>query len=55
MTRARPAVDRPVSQAFLGGVMYTLGPGATLNVGYKLTTLTGGTAHSVFFQGHFGW
>lgn len=49
------AIDRPASHAITGAVMYTLGPGATLNAGYKTTSLAGGRANSIFFQGNFGW
>lgn len=48
-------IDRDASHAVMGAVMYTLGPGVTLNGGYKTTSLTGARAHSLFFQGNFGW
>jgi len=48
-------IDESASHAILGAVMYEVGPRATVNGGYKTTSLTGGRAHSVFFQGSFGW
>jgi hypothetical protein len=48
-------IEREASHTFLGAVMYELGPGVTLNGGYKRTALTGALAHSLFFQGSFGW
>jgi hypothetical protein len=48
-------IDRPASHAVLGAVMYELGPRATINGGYRTTSLVGGRAHSIFFQGNFGW
>ncbi len=48
-------IDESASHAMLGAVMYELGPRATVNGGYKTTSLTGGRAHSLFFQGNFGW
>jgi hypothetical protein len=48
-------IDRAASHAILGSVMYELGPRATVNGGYKTTSLTGGRAHSIFFQGNFAW
>jgi len=49
------AIDRPAAHLFMGGVMYALGPGASLNTGYKWTGFSGATAHSIYFQGNFGW
>lgn len=48
-------IDESASHAFMGSVMYEVGPHATVNGGYKTTSLTGGRAHSLFFQGNFGW
>lgn len=48
-------IDESASHAVLGAVMYEIGPRATVNGGYKTTSLTGGRAHSLFFQGNFGW
>jgi len=48
-------IEESASHAILGAVMYELGPRATVNGGYKTTSLTGGRAHSLFFQGNFGW
>jgi hypothetical protein len=48
-------IDESASNAILGAVMYEVGPRATINGGYKTTSLTGARAHSLFFQGNFGW
>jgi hypothetical protein len=48
-------VDRPASHAIVGAVMHALGPGATISGGYKTTLLRDARAHSIFFQGSFGW
>jgi len=48
-------IDESASHAFMGSVMYEVGPHATVNGGYKTTSLTGGRAHSLFVQGNFGW
>jgi hypothetical protein len=48
-------IDESASNAILGAVMYEVGPRATINAGYKTTSLIGGRAHSLFFQGNFGW
>ena len=49
------SVDRSAAHLFMGGILYALGPGASLNTGYKVTGFSGAIAHSVYFQGNFGW
>jgi hypothetical protein len=48
-------VDRSPAHMFVGGVVYTLAPGASLNAGYKVTDFSNATAHGIYFQGNFGW
>jgi hypothetical protein len=55
-TRAlESAVDRPATHLLLGGVVYSLGPSASLNAGFKATWFSGALARAIFFQGNFGW
>ena len=49
------SVDRSAAHLVMGGVVYALGPAASLNAGYKVTSLAGGLAQSLFFQGSYGW
>jgi len=49
------ATDRPATHLVLGGVMFALAPGASLDAGYKVTSFGDTLAQSVFFQGNFGW
>jgi len=39
----------------LGGVMYALAPGASIDAGYKVTSFGDVLGQSLFFQGNFGW
>lgn len=49
------ADDRPGSRLFMAGLTYALAPGAVLSGGYKITASPGFRAHSMFFQGNYGW
>jgi hypothetical protein len=49
------ADDRPGSRLFMTGLTYALAPGAVLSGGYKITASPGFRAHSMFFQGNYGW
>lgn len=49
------SVDRPAAHLVLGGVMFAVAPGASVDAGYKVTSFAGALAQSVFFQGNFGW
>jgi len=49
------STDRPAMHTALGGVMYVLAPGASLDVGYKVTSFGETLGQSVYFQGRFGW
>lgn len=49
------ADDRPGSRLFMAGLTYALAPGAVLAGGYKITASPGFRAHSMFFQGKYGW
>jgi hypothetical protein len=49
------SIDRPAMHLVLGGVMFALAPGASVDVGYKMTSFADMFAQSVFFQGNFGW
>ena len=49
------STDRPAIHLALGGVMFALAPGASVDVGYKITSFADTLAQSVFFQGNFGW
>jgi hypothetical protein len=49
------ATDRSGSRFVLAGLAYALAPGSTLTGGYRISTGSGMRAHSVFFQGNFGW
>jgi hypothetical protein len=51
----KSAVDRSPAHMFVGGIVYTLAPGASLNAGYKVTDFSSSTAHGIYFQGNFGW
>jgi hypothetical protein len=49
------STDRPATHLVLGGVMFALAPGASLDAGYKVTSFGDTLAQSLFFQGNFGW
>jgi hypothetical protein len=51
----KSAVDRSAAHMFVGGIVYTLAPGASLNAGYKITDFAAAMAHGIYFQGNFGW
>jgi hypothetical protein len=51
----KSAVDRSAAHMIVGGIVYTLAPGASLNAGYKVTDFSSSTAHGIYFQGNFGW
>lgn len=47
--------DRPTSTIVMGSVSYLVGGLTPVDVGYKLYTSGGITAHSIFLQGYFGF
>ena len=49
------SIDRPAMHMVLGGVMYALAPGASIDAGYKVTSFGDALGQSLFFQGNFGW
>jgi hypothetical protein len=49
------SIERPATHLVLGGVMFALAPGASVDVGYRMTSFGDIFASSVFFQGNFGW
>jgi hypothetical protein len=49
------SIDRPATHLVLGGVMYALAPGASIDLGYKVVSFGDTTSQSLFFQGNFGW
>jgi len=49
------SIDRPAMHMVLGGVMYALAPGASIDAGYKVTSFGDMIGQSLFFQGNFGW
>ena len=49
------SIDRPAMHLVLGGVMYALSPGASIDAGYKVTSFGDILGQSLFFQGNFGW
>lgn len=49
------STDRPAMHTVLGGVMYVLAPGASLDFGYRVTSFGDTLGQSVYFQGRFGW
>ncbi len=49
------SIDRPAMHMVLGGVMYALAPGASIDAGYKVTSFGDMLGQSLFFQGNFGW
>ena len=51
----KSAVDRSPAHMIVGGIVYTLAPGASLNAGYKVTDFSSSRAHGIYVQGNFGW
>jgi hypothetical protein len=47
--------DRPVLRMALIGYSFTLGPGAAVDAGYKITSGGGFESGALFLQGNFGW